>query len=199
MGIVDYGTGNNASIVYCLRDLGYKVRVTDTKQELDVLDVLLLPGVGTFPVAMQALHKKGLVDYLQQQSRLGKPVIGICLGMQLLAEASYEYVCTGGLGLIPGEVIALSYPKSHIGWNTLVCAQKNEAVFKMHDGRVFYFNHSYIYSGDSKYQVCTSYHHKAFASVIGKDNVVGLQFHPEKSQAPGRELLRSLISDMCNA
>jgi glutamine amidotransferase len=197
VGVVDYKMGNHASIVYCLHELNFRVRISAEAEVLEKSDVLILPGVGAYPSAMKELYDKGLVEYLQDRARRHRPIIGICLGMQLLAEGSYEHKYTAGLGLIPGEVVPLEGPKWHIGWNTLDCLQDNLAM-QASDGKAFYFNHSFVYSGSSEFQVCISCHQKTFPSVIRRGNVVGLQFHPEKSQSPGRELLRNLITGMCD-
>jgi len=190
--------GNHASVLHCLRDLGYRVRVSDARDDLSEVDVLILPGVGAFPKAMEELHNRSLVEYLQEQAYLKKPIIGICLGMQLLADMSYEHGVTSGLGLIPGEVVAVSEHKWHIGWNTLECI-KGSSVFTSSDKKAFYFNHSFMYGGGAEYQMCVSNNNEIIPSVIRKDNVVGLQFHPEKSQGPGQELLNNLILELCDA
>lgn len=192
IGIIDYGIGNHASVAQCLRKLGFRVRVSDEPVELDGVNILILPGVGAFPAAMQALHDKGLVSYLQEQARLKRPIIGICLGMQLLASASHEFKYTAGLDLIPGEVVPLTGAKWHIGWNTLECIAP-ESSLQLSDGQAFYFNHSFCYQGPSEYQVGLSRHPNPFASVIRRGKVVGIQFHPEKSQEAGRVLLKNLI------
>lgn len=198
VGIVDYGMGNHASVIQSLRYLGFRVRVSAEIDILDNTDVLLLPGVGAFPSAMQALHQRGLVGYLQQQAREQRPIIGICLGMQLLASASHELHYTAGLDLIPGEVVALTGAKWHIGWNTLECVD-SDSLLQASDGQAFYFNHSFCYQGPSEYQVGLSRHPEPFASVIRRGSVVGVQFHPEKSQAAGRVLLKNLITGLAHA
>jgi glutamine amidotransferase len=169
------------------------VRVSADTTVLGLTDVVLLPGVGAFPSAMQALHARGLATWLQARAREQKPIIGICLGMQLLASSSSEHGFTAGLDLIPGEVIALEDPKWHIGWNTAECS-RDDVLFRASDGHSFYFNHSYYYAGPAEYQVCVSRLGRPIACAIRRGNVVGLQFHPEKSQGPGRDLLRTLIT-----
>ena len=198
VGIVDYGLGNHASVIHSLRDLGFRVRVSADPEVLDGANVLVLPGVGAFPAAMQALHQRGLVSYLQQQAREQRPLIGICLGMQLLTSASHEFQYTAGLDLIPGEVVPLTGVKWHIGWNTLECVVP-DALLLASDGQAFYFNHSFCYRGPSEYQVGLSRHHGPFASVIRRGKVIGIQFHPEKSQEAGRVLLKSVISCLTHA
>lgn len=192
VGIVDYGMGNHASVIHSLRDLGFRVRVSADTAVLDSTDLLVIPGVGAFPAAMQALHQRGLVNYLQQKAREQRPIIGICLGMQLLCSASHEFQYSVGLDIIPGEVVPLSGAKWHIGWNTLECVQP-DSMLKPSDGQAFYFNHSFCYQGPYEYQAGVSRHPGPFASVIRRGNVVGIQFHPEKSQEAGRMLLKNLI------
>jgi glutamine amidotransferase len=197
VGIVDYGMGNHASVIHSLRNLGFRVRVSADPAVLDNTDVLVIPGVGAFPSAMQALHQRGLVDYLQQQAREQRSVIGICLGMQLLASASYEFEYTAGLDIIPGEFVSMGDAKWHIGWNTMECVTP-ESSLQSSDGEAFYFNHSFCYEGPSEYQVGLTRHPDPFASVIRRGKVVGIQFHPEKSQKAGRVLLKTLILDLAN-
>jgi glutamine amidotransferase len=198
VGIVDYGIGNHASVIHSLRDLGFHVRVSAETEVLDSVDVMLLPGVGAFPSAMQALHQRGLVGYLQEQAREQRPILGVCLGMQLLASASHEHHYTAGLDIIPGEVLALAGSKWHIGWNTVECVEL-DPLLQASDGQAFYFNHSYYYQCSTEYQVCLSRHPEPFASVVRRGRVVGVQFHPEKSQTTGRALLENLITGLVNA
>jgi len=198
VGMVDYGMGNHASVVHSLRNLGYRVNVSSQTDELTAADVLLLPGVGAFPAAMAALHERGLVKYLQMYARKGRPLIGICLGMQLLASTSHEFGSTAGLDLIPGEIVPFPDNSVHIGWNTLEVAQ-GHPLYALSDGEAFYFNHSFYYQGPSEYQVASTRHPMKFSSVIRRDNVYGIQFHPEKSQSAGRVLLNRLIRGLLNA
>lgn len=192
IGIIDYGMGNHASIAHSLRDLGFRVRISSEIEELDAVDVLILPGVGAFPSAMRELHNSGLVSYLQEQVRKQRPLIGICLGMQLLVSASHENEYTAGLDIIPGEIIPFDNHSVHTGWNTLECKQSN-LLLAPSDGKEFYFNHSFYYQGPDEYQVVVSRHLLPFAAVIQCGKVVGLQFHPEKSQIAGKSLLKDLI------
>jgi imidazole glycerol-phosphate synthase subunit HisH len=198
IGIVDYGMGNHASVLHSLRGMGFRVRVSKEPAQLDLADALVLPGVGAFPAAMRRLYEQGLVTYLQEQARLQRPIVGVCLGMQLLASASHEHEYTAGLDLIPGEIVPFADHGWHIGWNTLVCAQHNPLV-QPSDGQAFYFNHSFYYQGPSEYQLATVRHPAAFAAIIRRGSVVGLQFHPEKSQAVGKILLNNLILGLVHA
>lgn len=190
--------GNHASVTHSLRDIGFRVRISADVGVLNETDVLLLPGVGAYPSAMKALHERGLVKYLQDQAREQRPIIGICLGMQLLASGSHEHHYTAGLDLVPGEVFPLEDSKWHIGWNTIECVQRDDLLEKS-DGQTFYFNHSFSFRGPSEYQVAISRHPNPLTSVIRRGSVVGLQFHPEKSQSAGRLMLRNLITGLCHA
>ena len=196
VGIVDYGVGNLASVYRTLHSLGYRCRVSRQPEVLSETDLLLLPGVGAFPAAMQALHQCNLVEYLQQQARQERPMVGICLGMQLLADASTEYRFTAGLGLIPGRVSALPNARWHIGWNTIEVLDGDE-LLQPSDGQSLYFNHSFVFEPAREYQIGIARLEGPFTAAVRRGNVVGLQFHPEKSQIAGRQLLRNVIEGLC--
>lgn len=198
IGIVDYGVGNLASVYSSLRTLGYRCRVSRQPEVLSETDLLLLPGVGAFPAAMAALHQCNLVEYLQRRVRQGHPMIGICLGMQLLADASTEHQLTAGLGLIPGQVTRLPGARWHIGWNTVEVLDSDE-LLQPSDGQSLYFNHAYVFEPAREYQVGLTRLDKPFAAAVRRGNVFGLQFHPEKSQLAGRQLLSNVIEGLCRA
>jgi glutamine amidotransferase len=198
VGIVDYGMGNHASVMHSLKSMGFKVRISADPQVLDNTDILILPGVGAFPSAMQALRDRGLVNYLQHQAVMQHPIIGICLGMQLLTTASYEFEYTLGLGLIEGEIVPLTASKWHIGWNEIKCLQQ-DSLLEPSNHQSFYFNHSFTYQGADKYQIAIAQHNQAVAAVIRRDNIAGIQFHPEKSQVAGKQLLKNLITGLVDA
>jgi len=196
VGIVDYGVGNLASVRHSIHAIGIRCRITDRCDVLDNCDILLLPGVGAFKPAMRAIRVRGLEPYLREQALCGRPILGLCLGMQLLTEASVEGGYEEGLGIIPGKIVPLDGPYSHIGWNTVEMAD-GDPLFEPSDGHSFYFNHSYRYEGLSEYQVCkTTLDGTVFGSAIRHGNVIGLQFHPEKSQSAGRNLLKRLINGL---
>lgn len=196
IGIVDYGVGNHNSVLRTFQGLGYRCRITNDRDILAAADVLVLPGVGAFPAAMSALHQQGLAGYLCELAREGKPFIGLCLGMQLLADESLEHGVTAGLGLIPGTVRLLPSMNWHIGWNSLETIQLDPLIASS-DGESFYFNHSHVFEAPTVYQVAISrVQGSSFAVAVRRGNVVGLQFHPEKSQAAGKELLARLVEGL---
>ena len=198
VGIVDYGMGNHASVMHSLKGMAFKVRISADQQVLDNTDILILPGVGAFPAAMQALRDRGLVSYLQKQAEMQRPMIGICLGMQLLTTASYEFEYTLGLDFIEGEIVPLTASKWHIGWNEIKCLQQ-DSLIQLSDDQAFYFNHSFTYQGADKYQIAIAQHTQEIAAVIRSGNIVGVQFHPEKSQVAGHSLLKNLILGLIDA
>jgi glutamine amidotransferase len=195
IGIVDYGMGNHSSIVNSLRDLGFRVKVSNQKLELDTVDVILLPGVGAFGLAMENIIKLGLDDYIKNAVNHDKPLIGICLGMQLMTESSSEHGLTNGLELIPGKIISFPNNQSHIGWNDINLKKSNSSWLNESD-RTVYFNHSYYYDGPDLYKAATTHYAFPFASIIKHKNSIGLQFHPEKSQATGKFILKKIITSL---
>jgi glutamine amidotransferase len=198
VGIVDYGVGNHVSVWRAIHALGYRCRVTHDTEVLDGADLILLPGVGAFPPAMQAIESRGLGEYLRARAREGKPFLGICLGMQLMADASSEFGQTAGLGLIPGQVVPLRHASWHIGWNTFETVGGDQ-LLRAVDGQSVYFNHSYVFEAPPEYTIGVSRLERPFVVAIRRENLVGLQFHPEKSQAVGHESLRRVIDGLCSA
>lgn len=200
VGIIDYNVGNLISVEKTLFKLGYRCRLTKNIKVLEQTDVLIMPGVGAFPYAMQNIKNYGLFDFILDWAKKGKPIIGICLGMQLLSKTSFEIKKSSGLGLIPGEVIELN-EDWHIGWNSILDT-KNDINFKNFNGRSFYFNHSFYFKTKDKFitsRVEIVSNNKKYTASVKKDNIVGLQFHPEKSQLLGKKLLDLIIKDLCNA
>ncbi|MCB0736458.1 MAG: imidazole glycerol phosphate synthase subunit HisH [Bacteroidetes bacterium] len=197
IAIIDYGMGNLGSIKNMFKKIGAEAIITSDLDVMYKADKLLLPGVGHFKKAMDNLNETGLSSIIQQQAASGKPIMGICLGMQLLASHSQEGD-VNGLNLIPGEVQKFSSQHKlkvpHMGWNRLnynsSCPLFND--FHVFDEARFYFVHSYFY-------ICTEYEHSVgtteygitFTSAIQKDNVFGMQFHPEKSHKFGMKLFEN--------
>lgn len=198
IGIVDYGVGNHASVVRTFQALGYRCRLSRRHDVLAECDLLVLPGVGAYPAAMSALSKYELVDFLQEWARFGRPVVGLCLGMQLLADVSYEHGETSGLGLIPGEVVPLHSAPWHIGWNTIEVVNGDDLLASS-DNKSVYFNHSYEFRAPQEYRVCISRLNEPFTVGVRRGKVIGLQFHPEKSQSVGRDMLREIVEGLTRA
>jgi glutamine amidotransferase len=198
VGLVDYGVGNHASVSHALHDAGFRVRVADDASGLDACDVLLLPGVGAFPAAMARLRVSGLDGYLRDAAAAGRPLLGICLGMQLLAEESFELGHSTGLGILPGRVVPLGAAPWHIGWNMLECVGDDPA-FRASHGESFYFNHSFMLVDATDCVTARALLPQPVTAAVRRGRVAGLQFHPEKSQRAGLRLLYTLISELAHA
>lgn len=198
IAIVDYGVGNLFSLKSSFSAIGAETVLTPDTDVIKKADKILLPGVGAFGDAAEKLKRTGLGDIIIEEANKGKPLLGICLGMQLLFEKSYEYGIHDGLGLIKGEIrpIADVIPKElkipHIGWNALSFKGDLSPIFKnIKDGDFVYFVHSYYGTNcEESVSATTEYGAKLTASVQNK-NVFGCQFHPEKSGAVGLNILRA--------
>lgn len=198
IGLIDYGVGNHASVAHSLKELGFRVCLSDDTKVLNSTDVLMMPGVGAFPIAMKRLSDRGLVNYLRNEAKAYRPIIGICLGMQLLTTISCEHEDTLGLDIIPGKIIEFKNKGWHIGWNSFECVSADPMI-KKSVGDYFYFNHSLCFEGSEEFQIARTSHINTFASIIRRWNVIGLQFHPEKSQIAGKNLLNNIILGLQNA
>ena len=191
--IVDYGVGNLKSVVNAMNYLGLETRITGDGKELERASAIILPGVGAFPDAAEKLRDTGLDGEVIRQAEK-KPVLGICLGMQLLFDMGHEVRPCAGLGLIPGRVdrIETAYKLPHIGWNSLTF-QNGSPIFQgLEDGERVYFVHSFCAYADEEDTVTarTDYGPSVVAAV-GWGNVFGCQFHPEKSGETGLKILRN--------
>ncbi len=198
IGIVDSGIGNVSSLYSALSILGYSVRVTDDPSLLDLVDIMALPGVGAFPAVMKIYDSNGISDYIKSAADKDRPIIGICLGMQLLTDSSEESNSFKGLGLIPGKVVRISNSRWHIGWNTLKSSGQSEFL-KSDMGSTVYFNHGFQYQGDLDYHVAVVDYFDEIPAIIKYRNLIGFQFHPEKSQDAGRYILQNTIEELMNA
>jgi glutamine amidotransferase len=190
IAIADYGMGNRRSVETALAHVGAESVITADHDEIRAADAVILPGVGAFPEAMRNLARTGLGDVIAE---LTQPLLGICLGMQLLFESSTEHEGARGLGLLPGTVTALHSPRlPHIGWN-LVRFERPSALTEGLPGEAaFYHVHSFACRpGEPSDVVGTSEYGERFASVVERGNVMAVQFHPEKSSRDGLALLRN--------
>lgn len=193
--IIDYGVGNLFSLTQSLKKIGADSIVTANPKLIKGADRLILPGVGAFGDASQKLKNSGLDSVIKSEVAKGKPLLGICLGMQLLFDKSFEYGEHDGLGLIKGEVLPLSDYLSglkipHMGWNSLDIIAYNPIFNRLRQGEYVYFVHSYFAKCAEGLSATTDYGIKVTAAVK-KDNVYGVQFHPEKSGAAGLEILKA--------
>ena len=197
IAIVDYGVGNLFSLKSSFAALGVEAVVTSDIKTLEKADGIILPGVGAFGDAAKKLRDSGLADVVVEEVKNGKPLLGICLGMQMLFERSFEYGEHKGLGLIKGEVVPMdgAIPQNlkipHIGWNKLA-VKKEHPIFKyVNEGDYVYFVHSYFASDCEDSLLSTTDYGVEMCAAVAKDNVAGTQFHPEKSGNIGLNILRA--------
>jgi imidazole glycerol-phosphate synthase subunit HisH len=193
IAVVDYGMGNRRSVEKALEHVGARVAVTSDHALIREADGVVVPGVGAFPQAMRNLAELGLDDLIRERAAAGAPVLGICLGMQLLFDSSSEHEGSAGLGLLPGEVTALRAPRvPHIGWNLVTLQRPARLTEGLGDAAAFYHVHSYVCRpSDETDVVGTGEYGEPFASIVERENLFGVQFHPEKSSADGLALLRN--------
>ena len=196
IAIIDYGVGNIFSLVSAINKLGFNAIVTSKEEDIISADKIILPGVGAFGDAMEKLESTGLKDLIISQARAGKPLLGICLGMQLLFESSTEYGYHEGLKLLPGKVEALkdvvppSFNVPQMGWNSLRF-EKQDGIFRyVKEGDFVYFVHSY-YVGNTPARLAYSDYGVNVCAMAKDGNVYGAQFHPEKSGTVGLNILKA--------
>ncbi len=201
VALIDYGMGNLGSVRRAIGELGAEALLADTPAKLVAADRIVLPGVGAFADGMRLLQAGGWVSALREEARAGKPLLGICLGMQMLATRGIEGGDTDGLDLIPGEVVPLAglgckLRIPHVGWNAVVVQDSGaRAVRGIPAGTDFYFVHSYAFQPrDPRDVVCTAEYGIPIAAVVARGNVMGTQFHPEKSSRAGFRLLRNFLA-----
>lgn len=196
--IVDYGVGNLFSLQSSFQAIGVKAVVSGEREIIERAEKIVLPGVGAFGDAAHKLFSSGLGEVVVRQAKKGVPVLGICLGMQLLFEKSYEYGEHNGLGLIKGEirpisdVISAGYKIPHIGWNGLNFGERKSDLFKyLAEGEHVYFVHSFYGANCEKSVIATAEYGAELTAAVQEGNVYGCQFHPEKSGETGLKILRA--------
>lgn len=201
VGIINYGLGNLGSIQNMLKVIGEKSIISSNPEELDKCDRYILPGVGAFDAGMKKLNETGLADYIKEKANKEKnPILGICLGMQLLGRKSEEGTLPG-LGLIPFDNIRfrlddIDLKVPHMGWDIVEFKQDNPLLSGLEGTQRYYFVHSYHAQCDSKENVLmTCAYGYEFAASVVKDNIMGVQFHPEKSHDFGMALLRNFVKE----
>ena len=204
IAIIDYGVGNLFSLERSFAAIGAEVEITSDPERIRVADKILLPGVGAFGDAAEKLRANGLDQVVLEQAATGKPLMGICLGMQLLFDESLEYGCHKGLGLIPGRVVPIQQviPEGlkipHMGWNGLKMEKESPLFSKIKDGDFVYFVHSFCAVECEDALIATSEYGAPVTAAVQKGNVFGCQFHPEKSGNVGLNILRAFAEMEAN-
>jgi glutamine amidotransferase len=195
IAIVDYGIGNLGSAAKAFRHVGAETVLTGDPEVLRQADTLVLPGDGAFGAAMDELRRRGLLPVLQEAVAAGRTLLGICVGMQLLFEHSEEHGSHRGLGLLPGRVRRFKgdLPVPHMGWNRLRRRQVHPLLQGLEDLSYVYFVHSYYCEAKEDALVASSDYGRDFAAIVGKGNVLGVQFHPEKSQGVGLHMIDNFV------
>jgi glutamine amidotransferase len=198
IAVIDYGMGNRRSVQKALEHLGAEAIITRDRDQIETADGLVVPGVGAFPLAMRNLRELGLDGLIRRRAAEGVPVLGICLGMQLLFERSVELEPSGGLGLITGEVTLLNtggLRVPHIGWNEVRFERESPLTAGLPEaGCPFYHVHSFAARPSEPADVVgTTEYGERFATIVAHDLVLGVQFHPEKSSAHGLRMLEGFV------
>ena len=196
IAIIDYGMGNLRSVQKGLEKVGHEAMVTGDPADVARADKVVLPGVGAFEDAMAELRRRELVDPVLAAINSGKPFLGICLGLQLLFETSYEHGEHKGLGVLEGEVVRFEIPAAysvpHMGWNQLAIARRAPILEGIDEGTYVYFVHSYyVVPRDGDVIATWTDYPEPFCSMIWRDNLFATQFHPEKSQDDGLRILKN--------
>ena len=203
IGVIDYGVGNLFSLCSSLKYIGYEPKLSSNKEELEKCSALILPGVGAFGSAVSKLKESGLFDFIKEQAKKGKPILGICLGMQLLFEKSYEFGENEGLGLIKGEIVPLDEALKkigreekvpQIGWNSLEIKKEHYLLKYISEGDFVYYVHSF-YAPVSENTIAYSSYGVPVTGIASSSSVAGCQFHPEKSGEVGLKILRAFCEE----
>ena len=197
IAIIDYGVGNLRSVQKAFEAVGQQAEVTSDKAMIEAASHVVLPGVGAFGAAAATLRSHGLEDVARDAALSGRPFLGICVGMQLLFDVSFEYGVHAGLGLLPGSVVSFdtTNPQAkvpQIGWNAIEWQMENALTATVPSGSMAYFVHSfYCKPLESSDVLATTFHGIGYASAVQRGNITGVQFHPEKSGDVGLALIRA--------
>lgn len=194
IAIIDYGVGNLRSVEKAFTSQGIEAVVTSDETVLRSADKLVLPGVGAFKACMDGLKARGFDELVLEAAGTGKPIIGLCVGLQMMFDEGHEFGIHKGLGLMPGRVV--KFPEKlrvpHIGWNQVEFKHQHKVFNGLPSQTFFYFVHSfYVEASDQSCVLGETDYGMLYASICGRDNIVGVQFHPEKSQTAGLKLLRN--------
>jgi glutamine amidotransferase len=201
IAILDYGMGNLRSVEKALEHVGAEASITADPAEVRAADGVILPGVGAFPRAMERVRERGLDALIEERRAAGVPILGICLGLQLLFDSTTELGGAEGLGLIAGPVSALDaegLKVPHIGWSPVRWERESRLIEGIESETPFYFVHSFVPAPEGEDLLGSAAHGSRFACAAQRDNVYGVQFHPEKSSAAGLRLL-SNFAGICAA
>lgn len=197
IALIDYGIGNLRSVQKALEHVGADVQLTENAATILAAEKVVLPGVGAFGDGMKGLRARGLAEVVREVVARRKPLLGICVGMQVLFEASEELGEHAGLGILPGRVkrfsSSLNLKVPQTGWNKIAPCIENPLLAGLPRGAYAYFNHSYYCEAYTEHTLATTDYGGAYASVVGRGNVYGIQFHPEKSQHVGLLLLKNFV------
>ncbi|MBQ7265604.1 MAG: imidazole glycerol phosphate synthase subunit HisH [Firmicutes bacterium] len=193
IAIIDYGMGNLRSVQKAFEYIGYEAKITSDVKELENADKLVLPGVGAFSDAIDTIRKKKIDDIIYKAVEENKPFLGICLGMQLIFDKSYEYGEYKGLGLVEGEIRLLpdNVKKPHIGWNNLKIHKRDPLFTDLEEDPYVYFVHSYYLETQADVVSATTFYGKDIQVSVQKGNIFATQFHPEKSGNTGLQILKN--------
>ncbi len=199
--IIDYEMGNLKSVEKAVEKVGAKPIVTSDPEDLKKADKVILPGVGAFRDCINNLNKYNFSDAIKDYIKTGNLFLGICLGMHVLFEKSYEFGEYKGLALIPGKVVKFEnlgkLPIPHMGWNSIIIKKETNILKNISNGDFFYFAHSYYVTPDNYSDIMTLTEYGIeFTSSVNCDNIFGVQFHPEKSQEKGLQILKNFIKEM---
>lgn len=202
VGVIDFGMGNLRSVLNALSEIGVEGELVASPGRIADFERLILPGVGAFGDAMKALNETDLSDAVRARAQAGTPLLGICLGMQLICSTSEENGLHEGLGLIPALVVRFpdkdGFKVPHMGWNAIAWQREHDLGKGVDEGSDVYFVHSYFVECECTSDVLAeSEHSTVFASAIARGNVMGTQFHPEKSQRPGLKMLENFVNLPC--
>jgi len=199
IAIIDYGAGNLHSVQKAIEFVGGQAQITNNAEQILTAEKAILPGVGAFKDGMDGLRANNLVPVIQEFAQSGKPLLGICLGMQLFFEEGLEHGKHAGLGLLPGRVLGFAFEDNslkipQIGWNSLQFERESPLIEEISEGSYVYFNHGYYcVPSNPAHRLARTEYGIEFASIVNAENIYGVQFHPEKSQKVGLQILRNFV------